>query len=785
MLFCIAKGMRPLPHERETQKTMRKGLSAVSAFARTTALLTAVAWTLGCGGGGAGSVTHPPPPPPSIIISVTPQSGTVLLGETVNFSATVSNTTDTAVVWNVDGIVGGSVQVGTISADGVYMAPTSLPTGSTVRVTATTHADASRSASASVTITSDISLVLNIGAASVELGGSQRFLASINSSGKPTTAVQWTLVGNTCPTACGSVDANGVYTAPQTLPASTQVVLTATSVADPSKQASAAITITSRFTLQLAAPNSVQAGASSQLTATFTPFPGSNPNEGLNWSVQGTGCSDSTCGVLTVTTTQSAGAATIADTAIYTAPLSPPQPNSVLITVTPQADPAKRVQANITILTTGSIGIQPASATLAANHRVKLTASPGGSSGVLNWSVNGVGASNASLGQICTVGSNPCVPYLTGAATQVDYLAPGAIPNPNPVTVTVSSAANSNLNASALITVLNHVVVSVLPSSATVAPTGIQPFTAAVLGTSNQNVVWQIAGSGCAQVGSCGTVTSSGIYTAPPVVPTPNALQVVAVSQDDGTQAGSATVTISGTPTILSLHPASVYAGGTNGFTLRVDGSGFVSGGTGSSLLIDGTVRITSCVSTSSCAAPITTSDVAQVGTVSVAIKNPGGTVSNVVNLVVAAPGGADDVITLTSGSPAAIGKDIVVVEPTTAGVDSSADELDLDVAAVGTFVTSSNTCNLGGNPIPLVRPPSGTSVADVCLFSQAGFDAGMTYTVSGPGDVSVIAKQPAGLGIIHLTVQVPAAAAPGQRTLFIQNANLDRTAASGVLQIE
>ena len=59
-----------------------------------------------------------------------------------------------------------------------------------------------------------------------------------------------------------------------------------------------------------------------------------------------------------------------------------------------------------------------------------------------------------------------------------------------------------------------------------------------------------------------------------------------------------------------------------------------------------------------------------------------------------------------------------------------------------------------------------------------------MRYSVSGPGDVAIISKQPAGLGIIHFTVQIPASAAPGARTLFIQNANLDMTAASGVLEI-
>lgn len=167
-----------------------------------------------------------------------------------------------------------------------------------------------------------------------------------------------------------------------------------------------------------------------------------------------------------------------------------------------------------------------------------------------------------------------------------------------------------------------------------------------------------------------------------------------------------------------------------------------------------------------------------------VQVQNPGGTNSNAVQLVIAAPNTADDSIALTTTAPAATGKDITAVEPTTAGIDSSDDNLDLTVAAIGSFNPANNTCSLAGNPIALVRPSSGASAADICLFSQAGFDTSMTYTVSGPGDVAVISKQPAGLGIIHLTLQLPATAAPGARTLFIQNANLDRTAASGVLEI-
>jgi hypothetical protein len=767
-----------------TKKNSPAGHTRVLAIV----LLAMGACTLGCGGGGAGSVTPPSSSPPSITVSVTPATGTALLGETVNFTATVSSCSDTTVTWSVNGISGGSAQVGSISADGVYTAPADLPAGGTVQVTATSHADSSKSATANLTVISDITVSLSPNVASVELGATQTFQATIQSKGHPDTSVHWSLSGNACPNSCGTISANGSYTAPQILPNSTAVNLIATSVADPSKQSAASLTITSHFTLSLSAPANLSPGNSTTLVAVLTPVAGSNPSPALSWSLSGSGCADTSCGVLSVTTTQSTGGTPLDNTAVYTAPLSAPKPDTILVTVTPQADPSKQVQANITIQSGSSIVISPASATIVANGRITLSASQSGNStGSLNWSVNGIAGGNSTFGQICVTGSNPCQPYSTGTTTQVDYVAPGSIPSPNPFAITVSSASNPSLSASAAITILNHVVVSILPGSVTLPPLGSQTFSVTVLGTSNQSVVWQIEGTGCGASGSCGTIDSSGDYIAPGLPPTPNALQVVATSEYDSTQSASASVTISTQLSIITIHPASVYAGGQDGFTLQVDGSGMVpsSPGPGSTLLIGGTARVTTCTNAAVCTAPATSADVAQAGNLNLQLQNPNAATSNTMQLVVAPANTDPDVIALTIASPAATGKDITVVEPTTAGIDTSGDDLDLNIAAIGLFSTSNNSCNLGGNAIPLVRPSSGTTTADICLFSESGLDTSMTYTVSGSGDVAVISQQPAGLGIIHLTLQVPSSAAPGARTLFIQNTNLDETSASGVLQVQ
>jgi len=373
-----------------------------------------------------------------------------------------------------------------------------------------------------------------------------------------------------------------------------------------------------------------------------------------------------------------------------------------------------------------------------------------------------------------------------GAAAQVDYLAPGAIPSPNPVTVQATSVADSTKSAASQITVIHHVVVTVQPASVTLAPLAVQGFTATAIGAGDQTVVWQVQGTACAGGLVCGAINPSGTYTAPGVAPSPDSIQIVAISSDDISQSGTANVAISTGANILALHPASVYAGAADGFSLRVDGSGFAATnpGPGSTVLIAGSIRTANCVSTVECAVPITAADVAAAGSVTVQVQNPGGTNSNGVSLVVAAPNVSDEVISLTSGAPAVTAQDIVVVEPTTAGVSFPNDDVDLNLAALGAFSTVSNSCTLGGNPVAVQRPPSGTANADICMFSESGLDIGMTFTVSGPGDINVIAKQPVGLGIVHITLQISSTAIPGLRTLFVQNTNLDKAAASGALEV-
>ena len=79
----------------------------------------------------------------AISVSVSPTTATVASGGTQQFSAQITNTSNTAVTW--------SATSGTVSASGLFTAPTVTAT-KTVTVTATSVADNTKSSSATVTV---------------------------------------------------------------------------------------------------------------------------------------------------------------------------------------------------------------------------------------------------------------------------------------------------------------------------------------------------------------------------------------------------------------------------------------------------------------------------------------------------------------------------------------------------------------------------------------------------------------------------------------------------------
>ena len=93
----------------------------------------------------------PPPPPVPVAISISPTTVTLRVKTTKQFTATVTNTSNTSVMWKVNGVTGGNSTFGTISASGLYRAPSNVPPAK-FAITAVSVADPTKSASASVTV---------------------------------------------------------------------------------------------------------------------------------------------------------------------------------------------------------------------------------------------------------------------------------------------------------------------------------------------------------------------------------------------------------------------------------------------------------------------------------------------------------------------------------------------------------------------------------------------------------------------------------------------------------
>ncbi|HEY6926839.1 MAG TPA: S8 family serine peptidase [Steroidobacteraceae bacterium] len=93
-------------------------------------------------------------PATPVAVTVTPSGVSLKAGGTQAFSAMVTNTSNTAVTWQVNGVTGGNSTVGTISAAGMYTAPSTVSSTLTATVTAVSDADTSRTGSVQVTVSS-------------------------------------------------------------------------------------------------------------------------------------------------------------------------------------------------------------------------------------------------------------------------------------------------------------------------------------------------------------------------------------------------------------------------------------------------------------------------------------------------------------------------------------------------------------------------------------------------------------------------------------------------------
>ncbi len=227
---------------------------------------------------------------------------------------------------------------------------------------------------------------------------------------------------------------------------------------------------------------------------------------------------------------------------LYTAPA---QAGTHKVTAASAANTEAVATAVVTV--NGDVSISPPTADVIAGGAQQFTAAIKGTTGSVNWSVDGTAGGSATAGIITPAGL---------------YTAPAQA---GPHTITATSSANPSTSATAPVSVFTF---TLTPAAAILNSGASQQFTAAIQGLSSSSVTWSVDGvSGGNQ--TVGTVGTTGLYTAPIQA---GSHKVTATSVSDNAAAVSASLTIQ--TGAESVSPASVdlTPGATQPFSVSFQG---------------------------------------------------------------------------------------------------------------------------------------------------------------------------------------------------------------------
>ncbi|MGA8043472.1 MAG: DUF2341 domain-containing protein, partial [Terracidiphilus sp.] len=212
-----------------------------------------------------------------------------------------------------------------------------------------------------------------------------------------------------------------------------------------------------------------------------------------------------------------AGSGSIDNTGNYTAPPIIGTEQTVTVTATSDADTTKTASAAVTLFPPMTISIAPTAATLYGGQQESFSAVVSNAlNTAVSWTITPAGA-----GAINTSGV---------------YTAPVSIQSQQTVTVTATSLANPAVSASAVVTLSPPITVSVSPTTGTLGAGQTQQFAATVLNTINTAVTWSIRPSGA------GSITATGLYTAPSIISAAQAVAITATSQANPAVSASAII---------------------------------------------------------------------------------------------------------------------------------------------------------------------------------------------------------------------------------------------------
>ena len=293
-------------------------------------------------------------------------------------------------------------------------------------------------------------------------------------------------------------------------------------------------------------------------------------------------------------------------TGVYTAPATPPVPNTVVVTATDTNNASLTASATLTLQNPkpALTGLTPNYINTGLAYSISVNGTGFLPGSKVMWNGTAVPATIVSSTQITLAGTSSLA-----AGTKV----PITVVNPDPGGMT-SNAVNLTVNA--------PVQVTLTPDGKSIRCGASLTLSPKVQNNKDQTVTWLF--DGAAPAASLGSITSAGVYTAPPDLPSNPAVVVTAVSHADPTAKASITINLlNPLPAVTSVNPNPVNPGTV---TLTINGTGFAHGAT---VIFAGAPMTTTWVSDSKLTATGTIAmPVGRLAALKVTNPNPGGATS-------------------------------------------------------------------------------------------------------------------------------------------------------------
>ncbi len=284
-------------------------------------------------------------------VNVNPSSAIINVGKSKQFVALVMNAHQTnEVVWSIEKDPGDG-SLGIISNTGLYTAPASVPDPSQIVIRATSVEDNTAFGIAPVLIVPPVKVTISPKTQSVNAGTSFKFNAVIENADEDP-SVKWEVIGGV---QNGTIEQDGYYTAPDSVPNPPDVTIKVTSNFDSSAYDTATVTVAKPVEVEVS-PNFVYVNVNK--TQQFTATVKNTSNQKVTWSVYG-----------------GASNGTINSSGLYTAPANVPNPNIISVLATAEADPTKSGGAQVVIAPPIQVSISPSETNLALKETKLFSAS--------------------------------------------------------------------------------------------------------------------------------------------------------------------------------------------------------------------------------------------------------------------------------------------------------------------------------------------------------------------------------------------------------------------------